>query len=189
MKLPIYLQAFHSPFKRPKLKFYFGKIAIGMPYFLPRVWVKASHKKAVDEALEELKRVKVHNGKEGNYKITERSFSELYESYLNYSFAEPLKFGFCSNELGWKTKYDYYRFEYPAKWCFVALGFQFVLTFFAENEDHYWESFLYFHYDTDKSKSWQERVEQCRKEAPQMWSSGGVKTDYYELILKNKWHN
>ena len=31
------LQLINSPFKRPKLKWYFGKIVIGTPYFLPRV--------------------------------------------------------------------------------------------------------------------------------------------------------
>jgi len=31
---------FPSPFKRVKLVWYFGKIAIGTPYFLPRVWKK-----------------------------------------------------------------------------------------------------------------------------------------------------
>ena len=34
-----YLKAFCSPFKRPKLKWYFGKIAIGTPYFLPRTTI------------------------------------------------------------------------------------------------------------------------------------------------------
>lgn len=31
-----YLKAFCSPFKRPKLKWYFGPVAIGTPYFFPR---------------------------------------------------------------------------------------------------------------------------------------------------------
>jgi len=34
-----YIKVFNSPFKRPKLKWYFGKIAIGTPYFFPRRWV------------------------------------------------------------------------------------------------------------------------------------------------------
>ena len=36
MKKYIYLKTFCSPFRRPKLKWYFGKIAIGTPYFFPR---------------------------------------------------------------------------------------------------------------------------------------------------------
>ena len=40
MKRFEYLKVFNSPFKRPKLKWYFGKIAIGTPYFYPRKTVK-----------------------------------------------------------------------------------------------------------------------------------------------------
>lgn len=32
----IWVKAFFSPFKKPKIKFYFGDIAIGVPYFYPR---------------------------------------------------------------------------------------------------------------------------------------------------------
>lgn len=46
-----YIKAFNSPFKRPKLKWYFGKVAVGTPYFYPRKWVndpnKPGHKMAV----------------------------------------------------------------------------------------------------------------------------------------------
>lgn len=31
-----FLSAFNSPFLRPKLKWYFGKVAVGIPYFLPK---------------------------------------------------------------------------------------------------------------------------------------------------------
>ena len=39
-----YIKAFNSPFKRPKLKWYFGKIAIGTPYFFPRVLDKKTRR-------------------------------------------------------------------------------------------------------------------------------------------------
>jgi hypothetical protein len=35
-----FLKTFNSPFKRPKLKWYFGKTAVGTPFFYPRRWVK-----------------------------------------------------------------------------------------------------------------------------------------------------
>jgi len=35
-----FISYFNSPFKRPKLKLYFGKVAIGTPYFYPRRLVK-----------------------------------------------------------------------------------------------------------------------------------------------------
>lgn len=34
----IFLKALNSPFKSFKLKWYIGKVAIGTPYFYPRVW-------------------------------------------------------------------------------------------------------------------------------------------------------
>lgn len=33
-----------SPFKLPKLRWYFGKIAVGTPIFFPRKWVKSKDK-------------------------------------------------------------------------------------------------------------------------------------------------
>ncbi len=32
-----WMKVYFSPFKTPKLKFYFGKLAVGTPYFFPRV--------------------------------------------------------------------------------------------------------------------------------------------------------
>ena len=42
MKTFEFLKVVNSPFKRPKLKWHVGKIAIGTPYFYPRRWVKAT---------------------------------------------------------------------------------------------------------------------------------------------------
>ena len=35
-----WMKIYRSPFKWPKPKFYFGKIALGTPYMLPRHWIK-----------------------------------------------------------------------------------------------------------------------------------------------------
>lgn len=35
-----WLKVFNSPFIRPKIKFYLGKVKHGTPYFFPRVWKK-----------------------------------------------------------------------------------------------------------------------------------------------------
>jgi hypothetical protein len=34
-----FLKVYDSPFKRPKLSLYIGKVAIGTPYFFPRKWI------------------------------------------------------------------------------------------------------------------------------------------------------
>ena len=50
-----YIKVFNSPFKRPKLKWYFGKIVIGTPYFFPRRWInnpdKPGYQKAVPKKI------------------------------------------------------------------------------------------------------------------------------------------
>ena len=50
-----YIKVFNSPFKRPKLKWYFGEVAIGTPYFFPRRWVdnpeKPGYQKAVPKKI------------------------------------------------------------------------------------------------------------------------------------------
>lgn len=55
MKKFDYLKVFFSPFKRPKIKFYFGKISVGVPYFYPRRAIKDPEKpgylKFVDKKL------------------------------------------------------------------------------------------------------------------------------------------
>jgi hypothetical protein len=141
-----FLETYNSPFKPLKLKWYIGKVNIGVPYFFPR---------------------KVVNGKYVDKKI-----------------------GFDFVELGWKTKWSDtdYRFEWSPIWSFVFFKWQIAVTFVAPYLDHYWECWLYYYYSTDKTKSPEERIAQCRKESPCVWTStkdGKEETiDYYDKILK-----
>ena len=189
MKVPIWLRVINSPFKLPKLKWYFGKITMGVPYFLPRKWVKATPKTAEEASLKEIERVKKHNAKEGTYKLSERGFDEIYERYLHSSFAQPLKFGFSSCGLGWKTKFDSFRFEWSPRLSFVAFGHQVCVTVVAPHLDHYWECFLAYHYDTDKTKSRKERIEEAKEKHPCIWTSyknneEKETTDYWTKVIK-----
>ena len=106
----------------------------------------------------------------------------------------PKKIGFDFVALGWKTKYrdDDYRFEWSPIWSFVFFKWQIAIIFTAPEQDHYWSSWLYYYYNTDKTKSKADRIAQCRKEFPQIWtkykSNNSKETiDYYNLILKNKY--
>lgn len=156
MKKFSFLKVYFSPFKPLKLKWYVGRKAVGLPYFLPRKWVKT---------------------KEGS------------------QVAVPKKIGFDFLSLGWKTKWssDDYRFEWAPIWSFVFFKWQIALIFKAVEPDHYWESWLYYELSTDKSLSKRERIEQCRKDNPQIWTryKDGVeeKVDYYERILRKKYLN
>jgi len=110
------------------------------------------------------------------------------EGYLT---AVPRRIGFDFVSLGWKTKYDEYRFEFSPMISFVFLKWQIAVTFVAPYDaDHYWESWLYYTRETKGDTA--ERVAQCRKEASQTWTTynqDGIKEtiDYYNLILKKKW--
>ena len=176
-----FLRAYNSPFKAPKLRWYCGKIALGTPYFYPRKWVKFTPQDAIDKATEYV----------NDDKHIKKSFEEWYASFLNYRKAVPRKIGFDFVPLGWKTKYDSYRFEWSPRISFVFFKWQIAVTFVSEHADQYWESWLYYTRETDKSKSVQDRIAQCRREAPQTWTShsdeGKVTTNYYNLILKRKW--
>lgn len=178
-----WLGILNSPFKRFKIGFYVGKIAIGVPYFFPRKWVKYNNED-IQKAIEE------HKANKNKVLVSD---AQLYNMYYNYSKAVPLTIGFSYCSLGYKTKWSDtdYRFEWNPVLSFVFFGYQIALTFYSPYHDHYWTSWLFYKNDTDKTKSKMERVEQCRKEFPQIWTSSkdGVdeKIDYYDRILKQKY--
>jgi hypothetical protein len=184
-----YLRAYNSPFKAPKLKWYCGKIAIGTPYFFPRNWVKATPERAHQATLEHIKNTEEFNKRNPEYNRKIKTYDEIFADKMKYSYAVPKKIGFDIVRLGWKTKYDSYRHEWNPMISFVFFKWQIALMFIPEHDMHYWESWLYY---TRKTKgNTAERIAQCRKEAPQTWTSHseGKKetTDYYNLILKRKW--
>ncbi len=158
IKKLIYIKAFFSPFIRPRLRFYLGKIAIGTPYFYPRKWIKNKEKKG-------------------------------------YLKAVPRRFGFDFIGLGWKTKWSDtdYRFEWSPRISFVFFKWQFAVIIEVEEENQYWESWLFYEFNTDKDKSVKERVKQMRKENPQIWiryrDGEEMEIDYYEIILKKRYRN
>ena len=147
-----FLEAYCSPFKRPMLRLYVGKVAIGVPYFFPRYTFKSKTRKG----------------------------------WLEF---KTRRFGFDFVDLGWKTKWSDtdYRFEHSPVWSFVLLNFQVALMFVPEHKEWYWQAWLYYKYNTKGTTN--ERVAQCRAEYPLMVTSypDETTTDYYTLILKDKW--
>lgn len=154
MKRFYFINVFNSPFKRPKFKWYIGKVAIGTPYFYPRRWVKSKSKPG-------------------------------------YKAAVQKKIGFDFVDLGWKTKWDDYRFEWNPLISFVFFKWQIALMIVPEHPHQYWESWLYYHFETVRTDSKEERIKMCIEDAPCTWTSyDGTKritTNYYKLILKDKY--
>ena len=182
----VFLKALNSPFKPFKLKWYIGKISIGTPYFFPRKWVDLNEKEI------EVKAQKKYDKLDEEFK-TKVTLEHYKQQYKDTQKTTPKLIGFDFVGLGWKTKWTStdYRFEWSPLISFVFFKWQIALMFIAPKEDHYWTSWLYYEYNTDKSKSKRERIEQCQKEFPQNWTqykNGNKETiNYYKFILKEKY--
>ena len=188
-----WLKVLNSPFKPFNIRLYAGKTQIGTPYFLPRKWVKATPELAKKAALETMESERKWNDINPKYTRRIKSYEEIYQEKLGYSFPVPLKVGFSYCGLGWKTKWTDtdFRYEWGPVLSFVFFGYQIALMVGHKHSSHYWESWLYYEKATDKTKSKRERIEQCRKEFPQTWtvSSMGKEeiVDYYQHILKTRY--
>ena len=112
-----------------------------------------------------------------------------------YKKAVPKKIGFDFVGLGWKIKWSDtdYRLEWEPVISFVFFGWQIALRITAPYPNHYWESWLYYEYNTDKSLSKEERVIQLMDEFPQIYTvsdgSNARKRNYYSYILKKKYQH
>lgn len=188
-----FLKVLFSPFKPFGVKFYIGKVSIGTPYFFPRKWVKATPKLAHNAALKEIKNEESFNRRNPNYARKIKDYGEIYQEKLRYKFAVPKKIGFDFVSLGWKTKWSGsdYRFEWAPIWSFVFLKWQIALIFIVPEQSHYWEAWLYYERDTDKSKTKRERIDQCMKDFSLkciVYKGGNEEhVDYYKLVLKERY--
>lgn len=193
MKKFTFLKALFSPFKPFAVKFYFGKTAIGLPYFLPRKWVKGTPELAHKATLEYIEREKNFNKMNPKSARKIRPYEEVYQEKLRYDFPIPKKIGFDFLGLGWKTKWSDtdYRFEWAPVWSFVFFGYQIALIFVAPEQHHYWEAWLYYEMDTNKSHSPEVRIQTTMHEFPlncTVYTKGTEeKVNYYNHILKNKY--
>ena len=190
-----FIKSLWSPFKPFKLNWYIGKTAVGTPYFYPRKWIKATPELAHKATMEYIEREESYNRLNPNYARKIRSYAEVYQEKLRGEYAVPKKVGFDFVSLGYKTKWTNtdYRFEWAPRISFVFFGYQIAATVVTVNCDKYWEAWLYYENNTDKSKSKLERIKQCKKEFSQtytVWNGTepeGKVVDYYNLILRKKY--
>ena len=190
-----YIKVFNSPFKRPKLKWYFGKIAIGTPYFYPRRWVKATPERAKKAALDEIKRFENWNELNKNNCEPRKipSFDQIYKEKLRYKYAVPKKIGFDFVGLGYKTKWSDtdYRFEYGPLISFVFFKWQIAVMLDVPDSYHYWVCWLTYENDTDKDLSTDTRIKLAKEINPEVWTSskGDGKREticYWDKVLKEQ---
>jgi len=190
-----WMAVYFSPFKPPIPRLYIGKVAIGTPYFLPRVWRKATPERAHKAVEDYIKREENYNKLNPDYARKIKPYNEVFAEKMKYSYAVPLKVGFSSCGMGWKTKWTNtdYRFEYSPVWSFVFFGYQIAITFVAVEAHHFWECWLYYSRETKHiAKTTKARLVIAKKGFPCKWTSHNsdgtkVTTDYWTKILKNKW--
>jgi len=188
-----FLKAYNSPFKPPQPKLYIGKTAIGTPYFLPRRWVKATPARAVKATVDYIRERRNFNKRNPEYARELKPFREVYEDKMRCTYAVPKRFGFNYTGLGWKTKWrpDDYRFEWSPVFSFVFFKWQIAISFIAPECHHYWECWLYYTRETDKTKTVKERLKQAREKYPCNWSRyNGAEEEticYWNSILKTRY--
>ena len=187
----MWLNILNSPFKTPRLQFYFGKVERGVPYFLPRRWKKLTYTERVESVNEDIERNKKAYERAGKeYKKPDKEkFNALVESKKGTQRAHPTKWQIKSIGLGYKYKWDSPRHEWNPQISIVGFNRQFCIYFGLKDSMInmcYWEGFLYYRHETKGTK--RERIEKCKKDNPISWGSDKEGyTNYYPLILKKKY--
>lgn len=182
-----------SPFEFPEVKFYMGKIAIGVPYFYPRKWVKFNKKDTHEATFKEIIKRKTYMELNPQSPKLSLDYDEIYNSFKGYTKAVNLTVGFSSCGLGYKTKWSEtdYRYEYGPVFSFVFFGYQIAIMIGHKHPDHYWTAWLYYENHTDKKLSKIERIKQCIEGYPLVYTvfSNNTETtsDYYHKVLKPKY--
>jgi hypothetical protein len=187
-----FLSVLNSPLKGLKLVWYFGKISRGTPYFLPRKLVKMSLEDCQEALEKDLNRSETMGWNFGK--------TPTIEDYKNSKKFVPIKyFGINYTTLGWKTKYDSYRYEWCPMFSLVIFGKQLHITVVpnVKNDDYniyidcYWEAYLNWEYETDKKATKEERFKQLIDKYSCTWISRKdnveIKNDHYFQILNNKY--
>lgn len=134
-------------FKKPKKKYYFGKIIHGCPYFMPINF---------DRNIVTIRKIKGP----ADAPMVRRSkdwIIELFNRYYWIQIGWPIYFKNLS--LGWKDKYDTPRYEWCPAYYLYFFRWQFCIFWTSptgERTDLYYEQMLWCeHYcdgDIDKAK-------------------------------------
>ena len=188
----LFLKVLNSPFKGLKLKWYFGEIKHGTPYFLPRKWVKCD----LEDGLEAWNKLGEYSQ---NAYLRSQTQQEWIKKYVK-THTKPILikyFGWHFTTLGWKTKWEDYRFEWSPSISIVMFGKQLFISILPKVDidkyivalDCYWEAWLTYENLTDKTKTVEERIEELQKIYSCSWGSPNEGyINYYPIILKEKYH-
>jgi hypothetical protein len=148
------------------------------------------------------------------YEYADKEAERLGNAGVKYDYANllqnarrtrkfvPRRFGFDYIGLGYKTKWSNtdYRFEWSPRLSFVCFRYQIAVTVVPKmpkdavlsSIDYYWESWLYYNYNTDATKTPKERIAEAREERPGMITTyrkdeQPVIASVWDTVLKSRY--
>lgn len=166
-----------SPFIKPKVKYYIGKIKYGTPYFNPMNFVdtilfirrlKLRSKEDYENIIKDKPWLKERE-KFTNLPMLRRSKNWTIKIFSTFFFIQvgwPIMFN--KTELGWKDKFSTPRFEWAPSFSLYLFKWQLYGHYDIESDgprDYYWEMYLWWKYYSDKD------LEKARKTWP--WTRNG----------------
>lgn len=159
-----FIKTLFSPFNGLKLKFYFGEIKKGVPYFYPRKWVKDKDNPGYMKAV-----------------------------YFKYFGINTVGLGYKTKwsdddyRFEWNPMISIVLFGKQLVVWFLPNVKGEDISFY----DTYWETWLMYEYHTDKTKNKAERLKELFEKHSCTYTSyskdGKKTTDYYPMIVKDKW--
>lgn len=152
-------------FVQPKKKYYLGKIAHGAPYFNPWnflsliIYARKLIKRSKED-FEEYKKMYPYNTSFINNNATYENYPMVNRTKhwtvrlfnVDYYVAIGWPVYIYWNDLGWKWKYDYVRFEWCPAFYIFFFKWQFCVWWLAPDgsNDRYYEMILHWKYNAKK---------------------------------------
>lgn len=177
-----------SPFIKPKLKLYFGRIKYGTPYFEPMNF---------NTTILSFRKLKLRSEEDYQNIIKDKPWLKEKERFTNLPMVRRSKYWiikilgiylyikigwpvmFNQTELGWKDKFSTPRFEWAPAFSLYLFNWQLHGHYVIEDSkwsDDYWEMYLWWKNYSDKD------LERARKTWPwkingkSSWNEGYINT-------------
>lgn len=146
-----------SPFRPPNKKYYFGKIKYGVPYFYPRGFnpniisiqkLELTTKEDLDNMRNDFIRKSKKFKNQPRYMGGFEKTFKLFGNYFWINIGSPI--WIKKTKLGWKDKFNSPRFEFEPTFNIFLFLWQFRISYVLDNEDKYWEMYLWWKYYSDE---------------------------------------
>lgn len=164
MKYRILNSIKNSHFIFPKKKFYLGKIQYYCPYYLPVGFLAT---------IIRFDKISVNAPK--------KYLRNKNVCIFNYNISYGLPFAINRRDLGWKDKFNSPRFEFAPHFMFFFFKWQFCIFWNApagNNEDDYWEQFLWYSEYSDRDLKKAKSTWPWRNKGKSTWNENYLKITF-----------